>query len=450
MMKKLSALVLCLVLILSLLPGALATTEISAISLSGLTTPAVGQTPAQISPFTANTQGISFYAVDWYDVTAGAFLESSDTFLEGHAYTVQIWVEAQSGYAFKCVNDSTPAVTATVDGKTLKVTKAYEYKAFAMVVLSYDFAALSQAPAHTHTPSAWRSNQAYHYTACTQCGEFLEQGDHTGGVATCAEKGVCAVCGYAYLETTENHTPDTSKWIPRGDMYHYHKCTLCGAHEDIEDHRWSPKHHPIDAKTHAYQCADCKGYDTAKPHNPGPAATNDTPQTCKDCGYILAPAIDHTHKLTLVAEVAPTCTQPGVNAYYTCDGCSLRFSDEQGKQPLAEDADLTIPPQGHQISNGWDSDETNHWRVCAVCKEAMTETEQAHELQEGKCATCGYSADPPKSPEPQPEKAPAQTPKQEERPGLPWWALALIAVAAAGGGIGAGVLILKLSKKRKE
>ena len=96
---------------------------------------------------------------------------------------------------------------------------------------------------------------------------------------------------FAYIVAGEEyHVPDTSKWIARGDMYHYHACTICGAHCDPEDHRWSPTYLYQDSTGHAWICADCKATSAIEKHNPGAEATETTPQPCKDCGYIITPA----------------------------------------------------------------------------------------------------------------------------------------------------------------
>ena len=483
MKKRLFSLLLCYVMVLMLLPFTVfATTEISTIALTGFMEPVAGKPCENYLVLTTSTPGVSFYGIDWLDKTADRFLDGNETFQTGHIYQVQIWMEAKDGYSFKCVNDYTPAITATLDGKTLKVAKAFEYKAYAMVVLIYEFPAIGSsnnpAESHVHTPSDWRITGAYHYKACTTCGDFLEQEDHKGGKATCVDKGICTVCGYEYLETTEEHIPDTSKWIARAEMYHFHACKLCGAHCDIEDHKWSPRYHPVDASGHAYQCADCKGYDKIKPHNPGPAATETSPQTCKDCGYIITPVQKHTHTLTLVAEVAPTCTESGMNAYYICSGCNLKSWDAAGKDVIADGKDLTIPPQGHHISNGWGFDAQTHWRICAVCEARMIETDMAHDLQDGKCTTCEYVSPAPTETAP-PETAPTETAPPEPTPsetasvgsspteasrkpakphktaeaeyedGLPWWAFLLIGFAATGAGICGGVLVIGLTKKKK-
>ena len=49
------------------------------------------------------------------------------------------------------------------------------------------------------------------------------------------------------------------------------------------------------AEGHAHNCQNCDAHDAVQPHTPGAAATESTPQTCTVCGYIIAPAIGHTH-----------------------------------------------------------------------------------------------------------------------------------------------------------
>lgn len=465
MKKRLFSILLCLALALALLPASVsAVTVVNEVDLS-LETPVAGQYPPGTA--TWNGSGYAIYAIDWYDCTEDRYLESDELIQENHQYRATLWVEADSGYEFNCENDNVPGITAYVNGQKVEAYKAFEYKAWAMVCMDYYFPNIgSTEPEHTHTASDWRTTQVYHYKVCTTCGDFLEQEDHYGGVSSCAEPMVCAACNYAYREAHENHTPDTSKWVARAELYHFHKCIYCGAHCDIEDHLWSPRYHAVDARGHAYQCADCMGYDTIHPHNPGPAATESSPQTCKDCGYIIAPPKNHTHTLTAVAEVAPTCMDPGVNAYYSCSGCSQLFRDAAGTDAYASNEELVIPPQGHQISNGWEFNEVTHWRTCAVCSEKMIETDMEHELLDGKCTTCEFSSTPATEPSSETTEATTEStetteptevtepteaakPQKNEKDGLPWWALVLIALGAVCVGVGGGVLLLNMSKKKR-
>ena len=565
MKNKILCFLLCLTVLLGLVPvTARAATQITSVSLSGLRYPEAGKTCSSFNAFTTTTKGITFHDVVWFDRTEDRFMEDGDAFSANHQYSVEVWVEAADGYAFKCVDDRTPDITATIDGLEMEVAKAYEYKAFAMVTLTYYFPTIppkgwlnsvnltvpapvaGQKPSytqlqadhcasmnvyfsgktdenmkngvswytgsydqlspdtgifkeetvygvhtllfpeegysfhdntrvyvngklaeamwdygtfmsvrykfpatgknsHVHTPSEWRTTQVYHYKVCTTCGDMLEDEDHKGGTISCAAPAICSVCGYAYEEANEDHVPDTA-WTACGVLYHAHLCTLCGAHCDPEEHRWSPRYHSVGAEGHAYQCADCKVYDVIYPHVPGPAGTPGAPETCKDCGYIIAPATDHTHTLTQVAEIAPTCTEPGVNAYYSCSGCNQKFRNADGTDPYISEEELVIPPQGHQISNGWGHNEQIHWRNCAVCNQQITETEMAHELQDGKCTTCDYDSTAPKETIPEPTQP--QSP-EDENGKLPWWTILLIGLGAVVAGVGVGVvLVLKKNKKK--
>lgn len=347
-----------------------------------------------------------------------------------------------------------PGITATLDGKKLTVSKAYEYKAFAMVVLSYTFPKISQAtPEHTHVYTDWQYNFGQHYKHCTDCDEIFFLEAHKGGVATCEEPGRCTVCGYAYIEPSEDyHVPDTSKWIARVDMYHYYACSICGAHCDIADHRWSPKVHPVDATGHAYQCADCKGYDKVKPHNPGPAATEDKPQTCKDCGYVIKPATNHVHDLTRVPQTPASCTEGGNIEYYFCTGCNDCFTDPDAKNKIPETMTVLTNPLGHKASDQWHISEHHHWRTCSTCGVLLEETQMLHEGD--PCATCGYAAAGgiPQETEP---IAPIQTEATEPIKGksghqmtdTDWlWVIVGAVAGAAAGGLS---VILLLKKKKK-
>ncbi len=137
-MKKTFAMALAFMLVCCLVAVSThATTQISTVTITNVPTPYAG---SQVSvSATVNTTGAQLYSLDWYDKTAGRFLESTDHFIENHVYEVQLWVEAKSGYEFR-TNGAVPDVTATVVGKTAKVTKAYEYQAWAMIVVSYTFA----------------------------------------------------------------------------------------------------------------------------------------------------------------------------------------------------------------------------------------------------------------------------------------------------------------------
>lgn len=388
---------------------------INYVTVTDLDAPKAGNTPdysVSVQEDTCNVLSVNqesiYNGVFWFDGTAGEFLTSADRFVAGHVYAAGVYVQAKAGYVFP------QNVQAIVTGAT-RTQVQVSYDPPGLCEVAAEFPAL--ADNHTHTPSAWRTTGAYHYKACTTCGDFLEQEDHKGGVATCSEKGKCTVCGYAYIEENETHNPDTEKWTACGDLYHAHLCKDCGAHAVTEDHK------------------------------PGPDATETEPQKCTVCGYILTPAKNHTHALTLVPEKAPTCTEPGNSAYYTCDGCTQVFADAEGKTAVT---DTVIAPLGHKISDDWKYDENNHWRTCTVCHEVLGETQLVHEMQDGKCATCGYGEEnvpqDPKATEATEPTPPPQQPMEEDQ-GLNWIWLVIAGAVCLAIGIAVPLVVVKRKKK---
>ena len=382
--------------------------------------PRAGNNPDYGNPFISLSEIEYVYVPNWYDVETGNKLRSNDTFVGGKQYRVEITCDA--AYAYQFAKNSSGELTSlpTITGQTVD-SYSFGYnsqRGRESITLVKTFTATgsssqSTEPQHTHSPSGWRTTGTYHYKTCNSCGEFLEQEDHKGGVATCKEKGKCTVCDYAYLSENENHTPDTSKWTACGSLYHAHLCKDCGAHCDAQE------------------------------HIAGPAGTPDTAVVCKDCGYIITPAKNHEHRLTKVAKKDATCIEPDF------------FADSEAKTKIN---DTAIAPLGHKTSDDWKYDENNHWRICTVCNELLTETQMGHEMNGEKCATCNYDGTiPEKTPDTEagtepadPSAAPTDSPSpDEDSDGLPWWALLLVGLAAVVVGVGIGVLALNKKKKEK-
>ena len=400
--------------------------------------PVAGQSPTNTC--TVETATCTLYHIDpitWTD-ESGKIVKTTDKFQEGKRYTVSIWLSAKSGYQFQTDASGNPKLGAAINGDLPPyINKAYEQDPKQVIELSYTFGPTQNAPetpetteapkpteptsttpvtpSHTHTPSSWRSTGAYHYKACTSCGDFLTSEDHVGGAATCTEEGTCSVCGYAYLEVTENHTPDTSKWTACGNLYHAHLCKTCGAHCDAQDHL------------------------------PGPEATETTAQTCKDCGFILQPAKYHTHQLTHMPYVAPTCLATGTVEHYACSGCSTLFADAEGKQQM--ETSVIIPYLTHETSDDWGMDETFHWRSCKLCKTLLDETKMQHDMTEGKCTTCNYViGDRVTNPETTPAETTPEPGHNAEQSNNTWIKILLVALVCFAAAITATVIILKKKK----
>lgn len=124
---------------------------------------------------------------------------------------------------------------------------------------------IAPALAHTHAWGAWISNgDGTHTRICSKDSSHTETNRCSGGTATCQNKAVCAACNAAYGELGSHDPADT--WSKDANR-HWHAC----------------------------QTANCTEKIDFAAHTPGPAATEEAPQTCTVCEYEIAPAFAHTH-----------------------------------------------------------------------------------------------------------------------------------------------------------
>lgn len=440
--------------------------------------PVAGAIPATTCSITPNSCYVT--SVEWEDKTEGRYMDPGEKFQKGHSYQLVVWATAKDGYEFKLDANDKMLTTAIINGNLPAFTsRAYEQIIGKVIDIRYDFNNVKEKPqAHVckltpvpkveptctkpgceayyfcecgmhysdsqgknavdvntwgkipalgHLETVYQSDANMHFKFCGRptCGEELTQfrGNHTGGNASCKEGGKCTVCGYAYLEPT--------------------------------DHKWSPKYHPVDANGHAYQCAECKSYDTIVPHTPGPEATDTEPQKCTECDYILQPAKNHIHQLTMVEGIEATCLTPGVLGYFSCSGCEEWFQDQEGKIVIEDHNSLILPALGH-FSEDWKYGTDSHWQECVVCSEKLTE-ENPHQFdEEGTCSVCGYvegtsvQTENPDMPtvtdKEKTEKSPKSYKEDEKPDGKKWYLLPILFVIVFGLTLTVTVIIVK--KKR--
>ena len=372
-----------------------------------------------------NTDGYQ-NGLRWRRVINSQIMSATDSFVGGELYELSVCLVAKSGFAFVA---SEANVTVNMEPASLTVQDASHAKATIQltadnlyvntVTLSgLDMPKLGKTLDYSITVTentcqigslAWvdLTNQKY-VTTDTKCQAWHEYWAEIniaakpgyefpeniyvsvdGESATIERNNGTSVVVIAKFPKLDDHVHSPSEWRT-AQVYHYKVCTSCGDMLEQDDHRWSPRYHAVDESGHAYQCADCKGYDTIIPHNPGPAATETTPQTCTDCGYVIAPVKEHVHDFGRVPKVPATCTEGGNIEYYVCVLCMDCFTDPEGKNKIPESMSVLIDPLGHTASDKWTHDENHHWRICTVCKVVLAETKKAHEKKDGKCTTCDF------------------------------------------------------------
>ena len=155
-----------------------------------------------------------------------------------------------------------------------------------------------------------------------------------------------------------------------------------------------------DTDNHWKECSRCHEKKDEEAHDYG------SDNICDTCGY--DKTVPHTHNLTLVPAKAPTCTEKGNTAYYTCDGCDKWFEDATGASEITDKTSVILAATGHSASD-WKSDNTDHWKECTVvgCGVVIEGSKAAHTAGEWiidtpatattsgskhkECTVCGYT-----------------------------------------------------------
>ena len=155
-----------------------------------------------------------------------------------------------------------------------------------------------------------------------------------------------------------------------------------------------------DTDNHWKECSRCHEKKDEAAHDYG------SDNICDICGY--DKTVPHTHNLTLVPAKAPTCTEKGNTAYYTCNGCDKWFEDATGASEITDKTSVILAATGHSASD-WKSDNTDHWKECTVvgCGVIIEGSKAAHTDGEWiidtpatattsgskhkECTVCGYT-----------------------------------------------------------
>lgn len=193
---------------------------------------------------------------------------------------------------------------------------------------------------------------------------------HTAVPATCVDDGTIeywsdAVCGMLF-----------------SDADGIAEITVTDTVQPATGHSWSTSDWKTDQDHHWRECLNgCGEIKDKAAHIPGPAATEDDPQVCTECGYEIAPVTGHIHTnhLVLVPAVSESCFTDGNTEYYECS-CGKFFSDNQALNEITAE-DFTIAAH-HTVDPlaAWESDnDDNHYHICSVCSDKTDVTPHSYD-----------------------------------------------------------------------
>ena len=190
-----------------------------------------------------------------------------------------------------------------------------------------------------------KGNQAYSY--CADCQKYFKDGDKT--LYDDASAFDIAALTHKNAKQTKAVAPTCE--VGGNDAYWY--CADCGNYYADKDgkldsttasttnapfllsalgHDYEGQPYKSDATDHWQVCKhDGCTQETAHQAHSGHEATCVAESKCQVCGYKLADKDPNNHLLAQKTEAkAPTCTQPGNDAYWHCADCGKYFADKNG------------------------------------------------------------------------------------------------------------------------
>ena len=234
--------------------------------------------------------------------------------------------------------------------------------------------------------------------------------------ATCTSKAIyyknCAACDKAGTATFEYGTVKAHSYIEKVEAaylkasatctskaVYYKSCSVCGAKgTDTFEVGDAPSHSyqstwSSDATSHWHKCSKCGDKKDTASHTAGAAATESTAQTCTVCGYVIAPALGHTHSYS--TEWSSNATEH----WHACVGCNSTKDNAEHIYTNACDADCNTCGYTRTITHSykteWSNNAEQHWYECSVCGDKSSAANhvpgaEATETTDQVCTVCGY------------------------------------------------------------
>ena len=232
-----------------------------------------------------------------------------------------------------------------------------------------------------------KGNQAYSY--CADCHKYFKDGDknlyddathfaiaaltHRSATKTAAVAPTCEVGGnlaYWYCADCGNYYADKDGKLDSTAASTTNASFLLSA----LGHDYQGQPYKSDATSHWQVCKhDGCTQETAHQAHSGHEATCVAESKCQVCGYKLADKDPNNHLLAQKTEAkAPTCTQPGNDAYWHCTDCGKYFADKNGDMDTSKAYDTN----DRFLKSALDHDFTEklvddaHLKSDATCTEA--------------------------------------------------------------------------------
>lgn len=220
--------------------------------------------------------------------------------------------------------------TCTEEGeKTFTCTGCKATKKESVDKLDHKFGAWEKVDADTHKRTctlckeetetgkhsyntSWSKDKDNHWHECADCKDKKDSEAHKKGPeATEKDPQICTVCEYIITPALGHEHNYADKWTTDEKGHWYvcdgceekgsykdhdfenacdKDCSVCGFTRETEhtfDEKWS-----TDGENHWHECTGCGLKKDEGAHEPGPAATETSAQTCTICDYEVAPKLE--------------------------------------------------------------------------------------------------------------------------------------------------------------
>ncbi len=427
-MKKTYLLILCLALVAVVAVTAMASGTYTAALAADKTTANPGNeitVTVSVTAVTGQSGGLTVtYDAASLELTGGSFL-IENTMLNDFSVAEKNGVFLLSGgkeisgefarLTFKVKADA-PFNPTEIAVQTKVGSVTAEASVSVSVVCPHDYEGMAWTPSEedTHT----------HTRTCKIC-NIPEMKEHNWAVteetaATCGKEGVkkykCSDCGAEKEESIpklENHTWDSgavtkdptcaaegettftcsvcqgTRTEPIDKVPHTfdHDCdTTCNncdfTREIVHAYKeeWT-----CDETGHWHECSVCGHRNEETVHTPGPEPTEQTSQNCTVCGFIIHPALGHTHNF------GAEWTSDETGHWHACTGCETKSEYEAHSFDNSCDATCNVcgytRQTEHTYYENFLSDPEGHWQQCRVCG-YKTEVQAHTPDAQGQCSVC--------------------------------------------------------------